>query len=128
MASRGLNKVMIIGHLGRDPEMKYTANGKAVTTFSVAVDRTGALWIGIERGGVVRMRGGLFESIVPPSPPTATTAWTSSFAEDAAGALRGRQQSAKSLDDGRLARTVWAEEAKKFSFADLEADVVDGGE
>jgi single-strand DNA-binding protein len=40
MASRGLNKVMIIGHLGRDPEMKYTQAGKAVTTFSVAVDRT----------------------------------------------------------------------------------------
>lgn len=37
---RGLNKVLIIGHLGRDPEMRYTANGKAVTTFSVAVDRT----------------------------------------------------------------------------------------
>jgi single-strand DNA-binding protein len=37
---RGLNKVLIIGHLGRDPEMRYTQAGKAVTTFSVAVDRT----------------------------------------------------------------------------------------
>jgi single-strand DNA-binding protein len=36
----GLNKVMIIGNLGKDPEMRYTANGKAVTTFSVAVRRT----------------------------------------------------------------------------------------
>ena len=38
--SRGLNKVMIIGHLGRDPEMRYTPSGKPVTTFTVAVSRT----------------------------------------------------------------------------------------
>ncbi len=38
--SRGLNKVMIIGRLGRDPEMRYTPSGKPVTTFSVATHRT----------------------------------------------------------------------------------------
>ncbi len=38
--SRGLNKVQIIGHLGRDPEMRYTPSGKPVTTFSVAVSRS----------------------------------------------------------------------------------------
>jgi len=38
--SRGLNKVMIIGHLGRDPEMRYTPSGKPVTTFTVAVSRS----------------------------------------------------------------------------------------
>lgn len=38
--SRGLNKVMIIGHLGRDPEMRFTPSGRPVTTFSVAVSRT----------------------------------------------------------------------------------------
>ena len=27
----GLNKVMLIGNVGKDPEMRYTANGKAVT-------------------------------------------------------------------------------------------------
>jgi len=37
--SRGLNKVMIIGNLGRDPEMRYTPNGKPVTSFSVASSR-----------------------------------------------------------------------------------------
>src|SRR5690349_3380155 len=40
MAGRGLNKVMIIGNLGGDPEMKYTPSGKAITTFRVAVGRT----------------------------------------------------------------------------------------
>ncbi len=38
--SRGLNKVMIIGHLGRDPEMRYTPSGRPVTTFTVACSRT----------------------------------------------------------------------------------------
>ena len=37
---RGLNRVMIIGNLGQDPEMRYTPSGKPVTTFSVAVNRT----------------------------------------------------------------------------------------
>ena len=35
----GLNKVMLIGNLGGDPEMRYTANGQAVTTFNMAVNR-----------------------------------------------------------------------------------------
>ena len=38
--SRGLNKVMVIGHLGKDPEMRYTPSGRPVTTFSVAVSRS----------------------------------------------------------------------------------------
>jgi single-strand DNA-binding protein len=38
--SRGLNKVMVIGHLGRDPEMRYTPSGRPVTTFTMAVSRT----------------------------------------------------------------------------------------
>ncbi len=39
----GLNKVMLIGRLGADPEMRYTANGQAVTTFNLAVNRN---WTG----------------------------------------------------------------------------------
>ncbi len=35
----GLNKVMLIGNLGTDPEMRYTANGNAVTTFRLACSR-----------------------------------------------------------------------------------------
>ena len=38
--SRGLNKVMIIGHLGREPEMRYTPSGRPVTSFSVATTRS----------------------------------------------------------------------------------------
>lgn len=34
-----LNKVMVIGNVGRDPEMRFTPGGQAVTTFSVASSR-----------------------------------------------------------------------------------------
>ncbi|MBK8025671.1 MAG: single-stranded DNA-binding protein [Chloroflexi bacterium] len=43
--ARGLNKVMIIGYLGRDPEMRYTPSGRPVTSFSVATSRT---WVSAE--------------------------------------------------------------------------------
>lgn len=37
--SWGLNKVMIIGHVGREPEMRYTPSGRPVTTFTLATNR-----------------------------------------------------------------------------------------
>ncbi len=37
---RGLNKVMIIGYLGRDPELRYTPSGRPVASFSVATSRS----------------------------------------------------------------------------------------
>ncbi len=37
---RDLNKVLIIGHLGRDPEMRFTPSGRPVTTFTVATNRS----------------------------------------------------------------------------------------
>lgn len=33
-----LNKVMLIGHLGKEPETRFTPTGKKVCTFSLAVD------------------------------------------------------------------------------------------
>ncbi len=40
MASRSMNKVVLIGNLTRDPELKYTPNGTAVCTFGVATNRS----------------------------------------------------------------------------------------
>ncbi len=37
--ARGMNKVMLIGFVGRDPEMRYTSNGQPVTTFSISTNR-----------------------------------------------------------------------------------------
>ena len=39
MASRNLNKVMLIGNLTRDPEMRYTPQGNAVASFVIATNR-----------------------------------------------------------------------------------------
>jgi single-strand DNA-binding protein len=38
--SRGLNKVLIIGNLARDPEMRYTPSGRPVTSFNVGTARS----------------------------------------------------------------------------------------
>ena len=38
--SRGLNKVMLIGRLGQDTEMRYTPTGKPLTKFKIAVNRS----------------------------------------------------------------------------------------
>ena len=56
-----LNRVQLIGRLGRDPESKFTPTGKKVTTFSVAVsnrwkDKNGETkesteWVNIEAWG-----------------------------------------------------------------------------
>lgn len=37
--AKSLNKVILIGNLTRDPELKYTPSGAAVTTFSIATNR-----------------------------------------------------------------------------------------
>lgn len=36
----GLNKVMLIGNLGSDPELRYTQNGTPVTSFSLATNES----------------------------------------------------------------------------------------
>jgi single-strand DNA-binding protein len=42
-----MNKLMIVGNLGNDPEMRYLGDGTPVTTFSVAVNRR---WMDRESG------------------------------------------------------------------------------
>jgi len=40
MASRSMNRVMLLGNLTRDPELKYTPAGTAVCTFGIATNRS----------------------------------------------------------------------------------------
>lgn len=47
MAQRGLNKICLIGHVGQDPEVRYTADKQPVVVFSVA---TGETWKDKETG------------------------------------------------------------------------------
>jgi single-strand DNA-binding protein len=44
-----MNKIILIGNLGRDPDMSYTTNGTAVTKFSLAVTRRARANSGGER-------------------------------------------------------------------------------
>ncbi|MCY4017479.1 MAG: single-stranded DNA-binding protein [Gammaproteobacteria bacterium] len=41
MAGRGINKVILVGNLGKDPEMRYTSSGAAVANVTIA---TGESW------------------------------------------------------------------------------------
>ena len=40
--SSSLNKALLIGHLGKDPEIRYTADGSPVANFSLA---TNEFWV-----------------------------------------------------------------------------------
>ena len=40
MASRGINKVILIGNLGNDPEVRYSQSGAAITNISVATSES----------------------------------------------------------------------------------------
>ena len=40
MAGASLNKVMLIGRLGKDPELRYTQSGQAVANFNMATDES----------------------------------------------------------------------------------------
>ncbi|KFA59278.1 single-stranded DNA-binding protein [Gilliamella sp. Choc4-2] len=40
MANRGINKVILVGNLGQDPEVRYMPNGNAVANFSIATSES----------------------------------------------------------------------------------------
>jgi len=40
MAPRGINKVILVGNLGQDPEVRYTPGGAAITTISIATSES----------------------------------------------------------------------------------------
>ncbi|PIR79941.1 MAG: single-stranded DNA-binding protein [Candidatus Levybacteria bacterium CG10_big_fil_rev_8_21_14_0_10_35_13] len=50
--ARSLNRVQLIGNLTRDPELRYTPNGTAVCTFSVATNRGWTTDTGEKKEGV----------------------------------------------------------------------------
>jgi single-strand DNA-binding protein len=40
VASKGVNKVILVGNLGKDPEVRYTPNGKAVANLALATSES----------------------------------------------------------------------------------------
>ncbi len=88
MSVRSLNKVLLIGNLTRDPEMRYTPQGTAVCTFGLATNRE---WVD---GSGQKQEGAEFHNIV---------AWTK-LAEICSQLLfKGR----KAYVSGRLQTRSW---------------------
>lgn len=88
MSARSLNKVLLIGNLTRDPEMRYTPQGTAVCTFGIATNRE---WVD---GSGQKQEGAEFHNIV---------AW-SKLAEICSQVLfKGR----KAYVSGRLQTRTW---------------------
>ena len=61
MSARGINKVILVGRLGNDPEVRYIPNGGAVANLQVATSETDGGDAGADgmapRGAVRQARG-----------------------------------------------------------------------
>ena len=55
MAVRGINKVILVGRLGKDPEVRYIPNGGAVANLQVATSET---WRDKQTGALLQIVGG----------------------------------------------------------------------
>ncbi len=58
--SSSLNKVFLMGNLTRDPELKYTATGKALVSFGIAVSRSWTDDLGQKKEDVCFVDVGMF--------------------------------------------------------------------
>jgi len=95
-----LNKIMLIGNLGRDPEMSYTPSGKAITKFSMAVSR--------------RRRSGDSGESIEETQWFSIVAWeqlaercTQFLHKGSKAYIEGRINSRKYTDKDGIERTVW---------------------
>ena len=76
------NKIIVVGHLGRDPELRYTSDGTAVCNFSVATserrkDRNGEMqetttWFRVSDASQ-RVLGCVTVQFTPPNQSSSTT-------------------------------------------------------
>ena len=46
MSKNSINRVILVGHVGQDPELKFTTSGHSISTFSLA---TNEVWIDAEK-------------------------------------------------------------------------------
>lgn len=88
MSTRSLNKVLLIGNLTRDPELRYTASGTPVVTFGVATNR--------------KYRDST-QNLVETAEFTNVVVW-SKLAENCAKILK---KGSKVYIEGRLSTTAW---------------------
>ena len=102
-----LNKAMVIGNLGRDPELRYTQSGTPVTNFSVASNRK---WKD-------KSSGEMKEEV--------TFMRVTIFGKQAEAVAEHLQKGANVLVEGRLQNNNWeTESGEKRSSVDIVADRV----
>ena len=95
-----MNKIMLIGNLGRDPEMSYLASGQAVTKFSLAVSRR---WKDRESGE--RREETTWFNIVAWGAQAETC--NNYLHKGSKAFVEGRMTSRKYTDKDGVERTVW---------------------
>lgn len=101
-----LNRIIMRGNLTRDPELRYTPNGTAVCTFSLAVDRK---W----RAGEELKEETCYVDVV-------------SFGKQAETHQQYLRKGASVIVDGRLQQRKWEDEdGQKRSKHEIVAEAVD---
>jgi len=109
-----LNKIMLIGNLGRDPEMSYTPDGTAVTKFTLAVNRRTK-----DRDTGERRDETTWFNIVAWRQLAETC---SSFLHKGSKVyIEGRMTSRKYTDKDGIERTVWDVVANEMEMLDTKA-------
>jgi single-strand DNA-binding protein len=102
--SRGFSRVVLVGNLGRDPEMRYSQNGTPITNFTIAVNR--------------RRRG-------PDGSPQDETDWyrISLFRQQAENAAEWLRKGNKVLVEGQLQiRTYTGQDGVERTSVEVNAD------
>lgn len=110
-----LNKIMIIGHAGRDPEVSQTQNGTAVARLSVAVSRR---WT--DRGSQERKEETTWFSVIAYDQLAQTI--KQYVHKGSRVYLEGRMQSRKYTDREGAERTAWEIIASDMQLLDPKPD------
>jgi single-strand DNA-binding protein len=115
-----LNKIMLIGNLGRDPEMTYTPSGSPVTKFSLAVSRRSK-----DRQTGERREETTWFSVVAWERLAETC--NQYLHKGSKVYIEGRMTSRKYTDKDNVERTVWDVVANDMQMLDPKEDRSEGG-
>jgi single-strand DNA-binding protein len=115
-----LNKIMLIGNLGRDPEMTYTPSGSPVTKFSLAVSRRSK-----DRQTGERRDETTWFNVVAWERLAETC--NQYLHKGSKVYIEGRMTSRKYTDKDNVERTVWDVVANDMQMLDPKEDRSEGG-
>lgn len=114
-----LNKIMLIGNLGRDPDLSYTPSGKAIAKFSLAVSRRRRDESGEQREETTWFNIVAWERLAE----TCNTY----LHKGSKAYIEGRMTSRKYTDKDGIERTVWDVVASEMEMLDPKGSGGSGG-